>query len=97
MGVFKSDIVLATNFMLQIMMFLSPIIYPLTSVPEKWRTVYSYLNPLVGIIDGYRKVLVQAQMPQWDTFIFSSVGVLILFSIAWPFFRRRAQFFADVM
>ncbi len=96
-GVFKSDIVLATSFLLQVWMFLTPIVYPLTSVPEEWRGIYSYLNPFVGIIDGYRRVLVQAQPPQWNILLSTTIGTLIVFYFSWPFFRRRAQYFADVM
>src|SRR5262249_33647753 len=47
------DILQAVPFLIQLWMFLTPVIYPSTLVPEKWRWVHS-LNPMVGLIDGFR-------------------------------------------
>lgn len=96
-GIFKSDIIMATNFLLQIWMFLTPIVYPLTSVPEEWRRLYSFVNPMVGLIDGFKNIVVFAKLPDWSSLTSASLFTLILLYFAWPFFRRRAQYFADVM
>ena len=46
------DVGQATSFLLQIWMFVSPVAYPVSVVPEKWRLLYS-LNPMVGVIEGF--------------------------------------------
>lgn len=97
LGIFKSDILMATNFLLQVWMFLSPIVYPLTSVPEKWRTFYSIVNPFVGLIVGFKNVVVFSKMPDWELLGSSFLYTSVLLFFVWPFFRKRAQYFADVM
>src|SRR3546814_12304351 len=52
-GVYKRDVVFGLPFILQIWMLASPIMYPLTMVPESWRLAYS-LNPIVGILEGIK-------------------------------------------
>lgn len=61
-GTFKRDLVMAAPFLMQFWLFTSPIIYPLSQVPEKWRTLYM-LNSVVGLIEGYRNVLLRAEVP----------------------------------
>ncbi len=82
-------------FMLQCWMFLSPVVYPVTIVPERWRWVMM-LNPLTGIIEGFRSALLGRPW-QWASLSVSaaiSVGAL-LFGIY--FFRRAERRFADVV
>src|SRR3546814_5528953 len=61
-GVYKRDVVFGLPFILQIWMLASSIMYPLTMVPESWRLAYS-LNPIVGILEGIRSILLHGAMP----------------------------------
>lgn len=84
-------------FLLQIGLFISPVGFSSTVVPEQWRLLYS-LNPMVGVIDGFRWSLLggQAQL-YWPGFVLSMllIAVLLLGGIA--YFRRTERTFADVI
>lgn len=96
LGVFKRDLVIATAFLLQLWLYATPIIYPLNSVPERWRTLYS-LNPMVGLIEGCRNVLARGIAPDLHLLILGLPMLLLCFAVGWPLFRRMSQYFADVL
>lgn len=81
------DIRHALPFLVQIWMFASPVIYPTTLVPEKWRWLIS-LNPMTGIIDGFRAALFGAREGVWTALAMSIIVTLILlFGSAFAFRR----------
>ena len=87
------DVGVAVPVLLQLWMFVSPIIYPVNVVPGSWRTLYS-LNPVVGIIQGFRAALFNEPLPTFSlaiTVIFTSV-LLVLGAFI---FRRTERTFAD--
>jgi lipopolysaccharide transport system permease protein len=80
---------------LQLWMFVSPVVYPLTLVPEQWRGVYA-LNPLVGIIEGIRGVVFGRELNSYATAVSVVITVsLLIFSVYC--FRRAEGKFADVV
>jgi lipopolysaccharide transport system permease protein len=95
-GCFKRDIIIATPFLAQIWLFATPVIYPTSSIPDKWIWLYK-LNPMVGIIEGFRNVLVKGQAPNLELLIYSIIITMVLFVLSWPIFRWLSQYFADVM
>lgn len=90
------DIRYALPFLIQIWMYVSPIIYPVTLVPERWRWLLS-LNPLTGIIEGYRAALFPERSFDWTTLAISTAITLALLIYAAFNFRRMEQSFADVI
>jgi lipopolysaccharide transport system permease protein len=89
------DIRHALPFVLQLWMFLTPIVYPLSVIPDKWRWVM-YFNPLTGIVEGIRSVFT-AQPFNWTAMAFSTAAmVLMLFSSLYTF-RRIEKSFADLI
>lgn len=83
------------GFLIQLWMFASPVAYPLSIVPEKYRLWYS-LNPMVGMIGGFRSALLGEAIP-WDC-LAVSMGSMLLFLIAGLFyFRRIERRFADII
>ena len=85
----------ALPFVIQLWMFVSPVIYPPSIVPPEWRWLLT-LNPLTGIIQGYRASLLGGP------FDFASLGVaaaitLVLLVYAAYDFRRMEESFADVI
>jgi lipopolysaccharide transport system permease protein len=90
------DITHTLPFLLQVWMFATPIVYPLSMVPERWRDLYS-LNPMVGIIDGFRWALLGKGTP--DLFALGVAAVVIVCGLAGGlvFFRRAERSFADVI
>ena len=83
-------------FLIQIWMFATPVIYPVTLFPEKYRWLLS-LNPMAGIIEAFRAAAIGHQQVNWNLLIVSSgIGVLI-FLTGLLYFRRVERSFADVI
>ncbi len=84
-------------FMIQVALFVSPIAFMTANVPERWRPLYS-LNPLVGVIDGFRWSILGDQFPV-DSRVLATTIVLAVLSLivgVW-YFRRVERRFADVI
>lgn len=81
---------------LQIWLFATPIIYPVSLVPERLRPFYM-LNPMAGIITSYRQVILFGQPPVLGYLSLSAVVTLVLFVIGYVTFRRLEMSFADVI
>jgi lipopolysaccharide transport system permease protein len=84
-------------FIVQFGLYVSPVGFSSANVPEKWRLIYS-LNPMVGVIDGFRWSLLRGETPlDWSALLMSvGVVVLLLSTGAW-YFRRTEKTFADVI
>jgi lipopolysaccharide transport system permease protein len=89
------DLGMALPVLIQLGMFVSPVVYPLTLVPEKWRTLYA-LNPLVGIIQGFRVALLGGQF-DWFALMVSVSFTLVVLVCASYSFRRVEKSFADII
>lgn len=96
LGTFRKDFIFATPFLTQAWLFVTPVIYPLSTVPEKWRNLYM-LNPMVGVVEGFRNVLIKAASPPMEPLFWSVVTTAVLLGISWPLFRRLSAYFADVL
>lgn len=84
------------RFAVQLLMYLAPVVYPTSRIPESYRLLYG-LNPMVGIIEGFRSVLTGATPIPWDLLLLSgAVSALLLITGAF-YFRRRESIFADVV
>jgi lipopolysaccharide transport system permease protein len=90
------DVTYALPFVSQIWMFLSPVVYPSSMVPEKWRFWYG-LNPMAGVIDGFRWCLLGIGPGPSPLILASTVISLILFVSGVFWFRSRERTFADAI
>ncbi|GAG96465.1 unnamed protein product, partial [marine sediment metagenome] len=90
------DVGYTLPFLIQIWMYASPIVYPLSIVPEKWRQLYS-LNPMVSVIEGFRWAMLGNKSPDFTIIAVSTSSVLLLLMAGIVFFRRMERTFADVM
>lgn len=90
------DIGQAVPFLVQIWLFASPVAYPLSVVPERWRIPYS-LNPMTGVIEGFRWALLGKATPDLLPVIIAIGIVLALFFGGIIFFKRMEDTFADVV
>jgi homopolymeric O-antigen transport system permease protein len=77
-------------------LFVSPVAYPLSLVPEKWRALYS-LNPMTGVIEGFRWALLGNAMPSLVPIAISIAIVIALLFGGIRFFRRMEETFADIV
>lgn len=81
---------------IQLWMFVSPIIYPVTKVPETWRSFYA-LNPVVSVIEGFRWALLPDYQVEFSVFVPSLVVVSLALAGGLVFFRSMERTFADVI
>ena len=89
------DVGIMLPVIVQVWMFVTPIVYPLDIVPARWRTVYA-LNPLVGLIEGFRAVLLNGAL-NFNALLIS-VGITAALVVCALFnFRRMEKEFADVV
>jgi lipopolysaccharide transport system permease protein len=89
------DIRFALPFLIQLWMFMSPIIFPTNFLPPKWRWALS-LNPLTGIIEGYRSSIFGRPV-DWSALGISTLIIVLLVVYASYSFRRMEKTFADIV
>ena len=83
-------------FLIQVWMFASPVVYPVSLIPESWRLVYS-LNPMVGVIEGFRWALLGKENPDFALMLVSVAVVLVLLAGGIVFFKRMERTLADLI
>lgn len=90
------DVNHAIQFLAQMWQWLTPIAYSANLVPERWRVWY-WMNPMVGVVEGFRWSVLDHATPNWAMFgISTAVALLVLISGLY-FFRRMEATFADVI
>jgi len=90
------DIKYTVPFLIQIWMFVSPVVYPASMVPEKFRLLYA-LNPMAGVVEGFRSILLgKTPFPFGMVIISTIIAILLLISGA-MYFKRMERTFADVI
>ena len=82
---------------IQIWMFVTPILYPASVVPERWRAWYFSLNPMAAIIDGYRRALIQGQPPQLGYLSLAAAVSCLLVWVGYKYFKHLEREFADIV
>jgi lipopolysaccharide transport system permease protein len=83
-------------FLTQLWMYASPVIYPASIIPERWRLLYSF-NPIVGVIEGFRWALLGRDAPHPAVVGISSGAAIIILIAGAVYFRRTEHTFADVI
>ena len=83
-------------FLTQLWLFATPIAYPSSLLSEPWRTLYS-LNPMVGVVEGFRWALLGTETAPGPILIVSSLAALALLVGGAFYFRRLEKTFADVV
>jgi lipopolysaccharide transport system permease protein len=90
------DIRYTIPFLVQLWMFVSPVVYPTSMIPEKYRFIYS-LNPLTGVIEGFRSILLGTVPFPTQMVLYSGFVSLILFIIGISYFKQTERSFADII
>ena len=96
MNVQFRDVRYTIPFLTQAWLFVTPIAYPSSLLPEPWRIVYG-LNPMAGVVEGFRWALLGTDTGTGQMIIVSALVSLILFISGAFYFRRMEQSFADVL
>lgn len=90
------DVRYTIPFIVQFWLFASPVVYPVSMVPEKWRLIYS-LNPMVGVIEGFRWAMLGKASPDFAVMGIGVAVVAVLLFGGILYFKRMERTFADVV
>lgn len=90
------DVAIATPLLVQVWLFMSPIIYPSSAVTGNAQYAYA-LNPMATVIDGFRWALFGQPTPNLALVAISVGSALFVFTVGLLYFRRAEQFFADII
>ena len=90
------DIRYVLPFLTQLWLFLTPIAYPSSLLREPWRTVYG-LNPMSGVVEGFRWALVGTNTPPGAMTLVSTVAAVVMLCAGACYFRRMERTFADIV
>ncbi len=96
MNVQFRDVKYTIPFLVQFWMYATPIVYPSSLLPEPWRTVFG-INPMVGVVEGFRWALVDAKTAPGPMIAVSAIVALGLLISGAYYFRRLERTFADVV
>ncbi len=83
-------------FLIQIWMFVTPVIYPVTFLPDKYRWILSF-NPMSGIIEAFRASIFRHQEINWSLLIISLAVAVVIFVTGMLYFRKVERSFADII
>ena len=96
LGVFVRDTTQAIGLALMAWMYLTPIIYPETIVPERYRAFLN-LNPFTPLVRNYRRIMLEGVMPDWRGLLYFTAFALLLFIFGYWWFAKTRRNFADVI
>jgi lipopolysaccharide transport system permease protein len=83
------------NFAVQLLMYAAPVVYPASLIPERWQLAYA-LNPMVGVIEGFRAALLGTRPMPWDLLAIGLASALAIALSGVIYFRSKERLFADV-
>ncbi len=89
------DVRYGSNFFIQLLMYASPVIYGSSSIPEKYQILYA-LNPMVGVIEGFRASLLGTRPMPWELLGVGALMAVAFFLSGALYFRSMERYFADV-
>ena len=90
------DVGLAVPLLMQVWLFATPVVYPLSAVPVRFRSLY-ILNPMAGIVENFRRTVIEGVAPDLQSFWYSVLIGALLFPAAFVFFKNREATMADVI
>lgn len=89
------DVNYAMGFVLQLFMYAAPVVYPTTLIPDEYRLLYA-INPMVGVIEGFRSVLLGTIPVPWDLISVGFISSVIIAASGMVYFLGKERIFADV-
>lgn len=89
------DIKYGMSFAVRLLMYAAPVVYPASLIPDKYRLFYG-LNPMAGVIEGFRSALLGTRSMPWDLIAVGSTTAIVIAISGAFYFRRMERIFADV-
>jgi lipopolysaccharide transport system permease protein len=83
-------------FLVQLWLFATPIIYPVSILPDRFRLLAS-LNPMTGLIEGFRAILLPDRILDWSSLLVSCIVALLVFAAGLLYFQKTEAEFADII
>ena len=98
LNVFYRDIQHVFTLLIRIWMYACPVVYPIAQIPERYQRIY-FLNPMSGIIEGYRAVILYGEFPDHTGYSLSVAAAVsgVIFIIGWAVFKFAEPKFADIV
>jgi len=90
------DVSHAMPFMVHLLMYATPVVYPASLIPDRYRLLYG-VNPMVGVIEGFRSALLGTNPMPWDLIMVGSVSAVLMVACGLVYFRATERIFADVV
>ncbi len=97
LNVYYRDFRYALPLGVQLWMFASPVVYPLTKLPGRWQVLYAFVNPVAGPLEGFRRVLGLGVLPSADLLLASLAAGLIWLWLGYRLLKALEPNFADVI
>ncbi len=95
-GVFLRDVGNVITVIVQLFFFATPILYPLSAVPEPFRTVLAF-NPMAVIVDHFRRAVLWGQLPDWSALGITTLASFLVMLAGYAWFMKIKRVFADVL
>jgi lipopolysaccharide transport system permease protein len=89
------DVKYGLTFGVRLLMYAAPVVYPASLIPEQYRLLYG-LNPMAGVIEGFRAALLGTRSMPWDLLGVGTAVAVVLFVTGALYFKRMERIFADV-
>ena len=96
LNVLYRDIQYIVPFLVQVWLYCTPIVYPSSLIPERWRALYA-INPMVGVVEGFRWALLDTDTAPGAMILVSAAAAVALLVSGLFFFRRMERSFSDVI
>lgn len=96
LGVYLRDVAQITGMLTTVMLFLSPVFYPASALPEAYRPLL-YFNPLTFVIEQSREILIWGKLPDWPGLALYTAVSLMVAWLGFAWFQRTRRGFADVL
>jgi lipopolysaccharide transport system permease protein len=95
-NMFARDVRLGVPLLIQAWLFLTPVMYPLSVVPQELRSVY-LINPMTGLVENGHRILAYGLMPDWTLLVPSALGAFLAIVLGSWYFAATESRFADVV
>jgi lipopolysaccharide transport system permease protein len=95
-NVFARDVRIAIPLLMQLWLFLTPVMYPLDKVEGALRTLY-LLNPMTGIVEMFRQILAYGEAPSMNLLLVAAIGAMVMLVVGTWYFSVTEERFADVI
>jgi lipopolysaccharide transport system permease protein len=95
--VFLRDIPQTLAVVLNLWMYLTPIIYPASAIPEAWRSWVFWLNPMTAVVEVYRDLILVGEVKHWGEWGVASIIAIFLFYFGLSVYKKLRPAFADVL